>query len=252
MRFVLLSGMLILAGLVTIGSDNKATTLSDYENLSTAMAKVTPSGVNSASYTPSNSPQACPTTDTWQAATNLPPTPNDAVCQCMVQNLTCVAKSGLSADSITTQFNYICDPAQGNNCGGILANGTTGVYGAFSGCNDTERLSYAFNQYYLNQTATNTQNTSPCDFSGTAQKVAPKLASSCKAIVSQAGPAGTGSITSTPTGGSSTGSGSNSGTSSTSKAAAVILSVPAFDFGILKLAAYVTSAILVGAGMVLL
>ncbi|KAF6219347.1 hypothetical protein HO133_005172 [Letharia lupina] len=239
-------------GLVTIGSDNKATTLSDYDNLSTAMAKVSPSGVNSASYTPSNSPQACPTTSTWQAATNLPPSPNDAICQCMVQNLTCVAKSGLSEDSITTQFNYICDPAQGNNCGGILANGTTGVYGAFSGCSDSERLSYAFNQYYLNQTATNTQNTSPCEFSGTAQKVTPKLASSCKAVVSQAGSAGTGSITSTPTGGSSTGSGSSPGTTSTSKAAAIILSVPTFDFGILKLAAYVTSAMFVGAGMVLL
>lgn len=244
--------MLTQTGLVTIGSDNKATTLSDYDNLSTAMAKASPSGVNSASYNPSNSPQACPTVSTWQAATNLPPTPNDAICQCMVQNLTCVAKSGLSADSLTTQFNYICDPAQGNNCGGILGNGTTGVYGAFSGCSDTERLSYAFNQYYLNQTATNTQNTSPCDFSGTAQKVTPKLASSCKAVVSQAGSAGTGSITSTPTGGSGTGSGSSSGTTSTSKAAAVILGVPAFDFGILKLAAYVTSAMLVGAGMVLL
>lgn len=170
----------------------------------------------------------------------------------MVQNLTCVAKSTLSEDSITTQFNYICDPAQGNNCGGILANGSTGVYGAFSGCGDIERLSYAFNQYYLNQTATNTQNQSPCDFSGTAQKVTPKPASSCRAVVSQAGSAGTGSITSTPTGGSGTGSGSNSGTSSTSKAAASVVSVPAFDFGILKFAAYVTSAILVGAGMVLL
>ena len=247
------SKVLIQSGLVTIGSDNKATTLSDYDNLSTAMAKVSPSGVNSASYTGSNSPQACPTTSTWQAATNLPPTPNDAICQCMVQNLTCTAKSSLSADSITTQFNYICDPAQGNNCGGILANGSTGVYGAFSGCSDIERLSYAFNQYYLNQTATNTQNTSPCDFSGTAQKVTPKLASSCKAVVSQAGSAGTGSITSTPTGSGSSGGGtSNSGSTSTSKAAAVILSVPAFDFGILKLAAYVISAMLVGAGMVLM
>ena len=170
----------------------------------------------------------------------------------MVQNLTCVAKSSLSDDQIQSEFAYICDPAQGSNCGGILANGSTGVYGAFSGCSPTDRLSYAFNQYYLNQTATNTQNNSPCDFKGTAQKVTPKLASSCKAVVSQAGSAGTGSITSTPTGGSSGGSGSNSGSSSTSKAAAVILTVPAFDFGILKLAAYVTSAILVGAGMVML
>ena len=247
-----LSDMLIQLGLVTIGSDNKATTLSDYDNLSTAMAKVSPSAINSASYSPSNSPQACPTTSTWQAATNLPPSPNEAICQCMVQNLTCVAKSSLSGHSIQDQFNYICDPAQGNNCAGILANGSTGIYGTFSGCTNIERLSYAFNQYYLNQTATNTQNTSPCDFSGAAQKVTPKLASSCKAVVSQAGSAGTGSITSTPTGSGSGGSGSNSGSTSTSKAAAVILTVPAFDFGILKLAAYVTSAMIVGAGMVLL
>ena len=253
--FVTLSGMLTLEGLVSVGSNNKATTLVDYENLSTAMAKASPTGVNAASYTPSNSPQACPTTSTWQAATNLPPTPNDAICQCMVQNLTCVAKSNLGPDKIKQEFDYICDPAQGNNCAGILANGSTGVYGAFSGCSDSERLSYAFNQYYLNQTATNTQNTSPCDFSGSANKVTPKLASSCRAVVSQAGSGGTGSITSTPTGGSSSsgsGSGSTSSSTSTGKSAAVILSVPAFDFGVLKLAAYVTSAMLVGAGMILL
>ena len=250
--FVTLLEMLIREGLVSVGSDNKATTLVDYENLSTAMAKASPTGVNAASYTPSNSPQPCPTTSTWQAATNLPPTPNDAICQCMVQNLTCVAKSNLSPDMIKQEFDYICDPAQGNNCAGILANGSTGVYGAFSGCSDNERLSYAFNQYYLNQTATNTQNTSPCDFSGTANKVTPKLASSCKAVVSQAGSGGTGSITSTPTGSSSSGSGSTSSSTSTGKSAAVILSVPAFDFGILKLAAYVTSAMLIGAGMILL
>ena len=250
--FVTLSDMLTRLGLVSVGSNNKATTLVDYDNLSTAMAKASPTGVNAASYSPTNSPQACPTTDTWQAATNLPPTPNDAICQCMVQNLTCVAKSNLSPDKIKQEFDYICDPAQGNNCAGILANGSTGVYGAFSGCSDSERLSYAFNQYYLNQTATNTANTSPCDFSGSANKVTPKLASSCKAVVSQAGSGGTGSITSTPTGGSSSGSGSGPSSTSTGKSAAVILGVPDFDFGVLKLAAYVTSAMLVGAGMILL
>ena len=247
-------------GLVTIGDDDKATTLKDFDNLSTQIAKVSPSGPNSASYSPTNSPQACPTTSTWQAATALPPTPNEAVCACMISNLTCVAKAGLSDNDIETQFNYICDPAQGNYCGGVTGNGSTGVYGAFSICNSTEQLSFAFNQYYLNQTATNTQNTNPCNFNGNAQKVSPKPASSCKAVISQAGAGGTGSITSAPTAtGSSTGSGSgsgsggsSSGTSSTSKAAAVVLGVPAFDFGILKLAAYVTVAALAGAGMVVL
>ena len=170
----------------------------------------------------------------------------------MVSNLTCVAKSGLSSDSIQSQFNYICDPAQGNNCAGINANASTGAYGAYSMCNSTQRLSFAFNQYYLNQTGTNTQNNSPCDFSGTAQKVSPKVAGSCSSVISQAGAAGTGSITNAPsaTGGSSSGGGS--GSSSSSKAAAGVVTAPAIDFGMIKLAAYVTTAVLVGAGFVMM
>lgn len=241
---------------MSIGSDSKATTNKDYDNLSSMIGKVNPTGPNSASYSPTNQAQSCPTTSTWQAATALPPTPNDAVCSCMVSNLTCVAKSSLSSTQIKEKFNYICDPAQGDNCAGILANGSTGAYGAYSMCSDTERLSWAFNQYYLNQTATNTQNTSPCDFGGAASKISPKLASSCKAVVSQAGTAGTGSITNAPTAtggsGSGSGTGSSSGSSSSSKGAGVVLGVPAFDFGVLKIAAYITSAMLVGAGMVLL
>lgn len=242
-----------ITGLVSIGSDSKATTLSDYDNLKTQLGKVTPTGTDFSAYNPTNSPQACPTQDSqWEAASNLPPSPNTAVCSCMVSNLTCVAKSSLSSDSIQDQFNYICDPAQGHYCGGILANASTGVYGAFSMCNETQRLSYAFNEYYLNQTATNTKNTSPCDFSGAASKVSPSLASSCKAVISQAGAAGTGSITNAPsaTGGSS--GGGSSGSSSSSKGAAGVVGVPELDLGILKLAAYVISAFFVGAGIVMM
>ena len=239
-----------------MGSDNKPTPLADFSSLSMQIAKVTPTGVNSASYNPTNSPQACPTQNsTWEAVTNLPPTPNDSICGCMVSNLTCVAKSTLSSDSIQTQFNYICDPAQGKNCLGVTANASTGVYGAYSMCNATERLSYAFNQYYLNQTSTNTKNTSPCDFSGTAQKVSPKLGSGCGSVLSQAGASGTGAITNAPsaTGGTGSGSGSSSGSSSSSsKGAAGVVGVPAIDFGMIKLAAYVITAMLVGAGFVMM
>ncbi|MCJ1274081.1 1,3-beta-glucanosyltransferase gas1 [Puttea exsequens] len=240
-------------GLVTIGSDKKATTLTDFDNLSTAMASVKPSGPNSASYSPTNSPQACPTTDTWKAATALPPTPNEAVCNCMVSNLTCVAKSSLSDDDVTSQFDYICNPKLGNFCSGVNANGSTGKYGAYSMCSANQRLSFAFNQYYLDQTATNTDNNNPCEFSGAASTVRPKVASSCTSIIDQAGAAGTGTITNAPsvTGkSSSTGSGGGS-SSSSSKGAAVIVGVPEFDFGILKLAGYLVSAMLVGAGVVL-
>ena len=160
-----------------------------------------------------------------------------------------MADRDLSGEDVQSQFDYICDPAQGNNCGGILANASTGNYGAWSMCNATERLSWAFNQYYLNQTATNTDNANPCDFSGQAQSVRPRPANSCRAVISQAGAAGTGSVTDAPT---PTGGSSGPGSSSSSSAAAGVISVPAFDLGILKLAAYVTSAMMVGAGMMLL
>ncbi|KAL9101929.1 MAG: hypothetical protein Q9163_002867 [Psora crenata] len=237
-------------GLVSIGSDDRATTLPDFTSLSSQIAQVTPTGPNSASYTPTNSPQACPTINsTWQAVTKLPPTPNTASCDCMVSNLTCTARSGLSDDDLQSQFDYICNPNLGNNCGGILANASTGNYGAWSMCDATQRLSWAFNQYYLNQTATNTRNTNPCDFSGQARRITPRPASSCAAVVSQAGAAGTGSVTNAPT---PTGGTSGSGRTSSSSGAAGIVGVPAFDFGILKLAVYVTSAIMVGAGLLLL
>ena len=239
-----------IAGLVSIGSDSKVTTRSDFENLSSQIAKVTPSAVNSASYSPSNSPQACPTENqSWEAVPSLPPSPNTAVCSCMVSNLTCVAKSTLSDDAIQSQFAYICSPTLGHNCLGVTANGTTGIYGAYSMCNATQRLSYAFNQYYLSQVASNTQNNDPCDFSGAAQKVSPKIASGCGAVISQAGSAGTGVITNAPT---ATGGSSGSGSTSTSKAAAGVVSVPALDFGMIKLAAYVSTAVLVGAGLVMI
>lgn len=231
-----------------MGSDDKATKLPDFTAFSKQIVAVTPTGVASASYSPTNSAQACPTLgDSWEAKNVLPPSPNEEICGCMVQNLTCTAKADLSDDDITAQFDYICSPKQGNNCGAVTGDPKTGVYGAFSMCKAVDRLSKAFDTYYQDQVANNPQNTKPCDFKGAAQKQSPKLDSSCRAAVSQAGPAGTGVITSVPSG---TGSGSSSATTSKKSAGSVF--VPSFSFGLLQLAAYVTVAVLTGAGMLLL
>ena len=194
--------------------------------------------------------RACPTSDSnWQAATPLPPTPNGQLCSCMLANLTCVAQSSLSTDEVTKLFGQVCNPDLGENCAGFAADGSTGVYGAYAGCNATEQLSFAFNQYYLNQTANNPGNSQACDFGGSATTQSPVAATgACGALVSQAGTAGTGSVTSAPTG---TGSGSSSSTT-THKGSAGMLTVPNFSFGMLQLGLYVTVAALVGAGMILL
>lgn len=211
------------------------------------MADAKPTGVNFADYKPSNSARACPTIGTsWEAVPELPPSPNPELCSCMVRNLTCVANPSLSDKAIKTQFDFICDDRNGENCGGINADASTGVYGAFSMCNVTDRLSWAFNTYYVNQTENNPDNNTPCDFNGAGKIQTPSAPSSCAAAISQAGPGGTGVITSVPSG-----TGSRSSASS-SKGAAGSVKVPSFSFGILPLAAYVMVATLTGAGMILL
>ena len=236
---------------MNVGDDNKATKLGAFSTYSSHIVKADPTGVNSASYNPTNSPHACPTdtlSGAWQANSTLPPTPNEQLCSCMVSNLTCVANADLKDQTIEDNFAYLCDRSIGDYCGGITANGTDGVYGAYSMCNAQERLSWSFNAFYANQTATNPDNTTPCDFKGAAKKQTPKLADSCKALVSQAGGLqGTGTVTSAPTG-----TGSSSGGPTTSKGAAGSITIPRFDFGILQLALYVMVAGMVGGGMVLL
>ena len=245
-------------GLVSIGSDNSATKLPDFTALSTQIAKVSPTGVLSASYNPTNTiARDCPATGvSWDAATPLPPTPNEQLCSCMVQNLTCVAKSSVSTDAIPILFGNACDPRNGANiCDGITHNGTTGSYGAYSGCNATDQLSWAFNAYYQQQLSSNSANTDACDFGGNATTQSPSTPSGvCASLVNQAGGvAGTGTVTSQPSGtGAAGGSGSGSGSASSSKGAAGTVTVPSLNFGVLSWAVYVTAAALTGAGMILL
>lgn len=233
-------------GLVSINGDT-ASKLPDFTSLSSQIAKITPSGVNSASYSPTNTQaRNCPATGTaWQAATALPPTPNADLCGCMVKSLSCVAKPGINVTNVGDLFGTVCG-LQTGVCDGIAANGTTGTYGAYGMCNATEKLSWAFNSYFQKQNS----NPSACDFSGAATtQTAASASGNCQSLLSQAGTAGTGTVTSAPTG---TGGGSGGSSTSTKKAAAGAVTVPHFDFGMLQLGAYVVGAVLTGGGMILL
>lgn len=208
------------------------------------MASISPSSTNMASYTPSNSPRACPAlaSGVWEAKSSpLPPSANPNLCACMMQSLSCVAKSSINADEYGTLFAQVCGYGS-SICQGIIANATTGQYGAYSVCNATEQLSFAFNQYYLSQSKADTA----CNFGGAAMTQASASASgTCGSLLSQAGTAGTGSVTSSPTSG-------GSASHSSSKAAAGNVPIPRFDFGILGLGLYVSLAAMVGAGMILM
>jgi len=233
-------------GLVSV-SNGAASKLPDFTALKKQLALAAPTGVSSAAYVVSNTvAQACPPTGSdWAASSNLPPIANADLCSCMVTTLSCVANTGLTGNQTADLFDTVCGLDK-NACNGITANAKTGVYGAYSMCDPYSKLSFAFNQYYLSQNAAK----DACGFGGKAKTQTASTAASCKALVSQAGTAGTGTVTTIPTG---TGvSSSPSTAASTSKAAAGSLTVPLFNTGVLQLGAYVFAAALAGAGMILL
>jgi len=234
-------------GLVSL-SGNTASKLPDFTALQKQLAKATPTGTAMSAYQVTNTEaQACPPTGSdWAASSNLPPIANADLCSCMVSSLSCVPNTGLSGNKTAELFSTVCGLDK-NACNGITANGTTGQYGAYSMCDGYSKLAFAFDQYYQTQN----QASDACDFGGNAKTQSGSSSSSCKAMLNQAGSAGTGTVTSIPTGtgSSSSSSGSPSGTK---KSAASAVIIPRFDMGLLQLGAYLLTAGLAGAGMILL
>jgi hypothetical protein len=232
-------------GLVKV-SGSTVSKLADFGVLSSQIAQVSPKATASSAYVVTHTvARSCPTVNSdWAASSDLPPIANPQLCDCMVTSLGCVAKSGLSGKDISDTFDYIC--GQDNAaCTGILANATTGAYGAYSMCSASQKLSFAMNQYYSHHSNAATA----CDFSGKAQTQTGTTSSACSPLVSQAGDAGTGTVTSFP---SSAGTTGGAAAASSSTGAAGVLTIPRFDVGLMSLGIYVTAAMMAGAGIVLL
>jgi len=226
-------------GLVSV-SGSSISTLADFGAFSSQIHAVAPTGVNSASYTPTNTVgQSCPPTGTaWLAASSpLPPVPNQSVCSCMTSSLQCTAKASVLSNStaIGALFGTVCGLSP-KSCNGVSRNALTGSYGAYSMCNATDQLNYVLNQYYLSQSSA----ASACDFAGAAQVVkAAGAASSCSSLIASATAAA--------------GSGSTGAASSTTKKS----EAPGVNFGPTfggkyALGGFTLLAIFSGAGMVLL
>jgi hypothetical protein len=217
------------------------------------------SDLNSASYTPTNTAaRSCPTVSAgyWQATNSpLPPSPNVDLCSCMLSSLSCRAASSVAPSDYAQLFYQVCGYNNGAPCKGIIANATTGTYGAYSMCPPVAQLSWAFNAYYMQQN----KAADACKFGGSGTVVSPSPASSCSALLNQAGASGTGVVTNSPTATgnvaevTSNGQTGSNGAASTSKAAASGLVVGAsFGRDGWYLGAYIVGAILTGAGMLIL
>ncbi len=196
-------------GLVSIDGDS-ASTMADYSYLSAAIATVSPSSINSNSFTATNTKtNDCPasTLANWKASTSLPPTPDESICNTLNETISCVVADTVDSENYADLYSYACNLV---NCTDITANGTTGVYGKYSYCGTKEKLSYILNKYY--------EEKGECSFSGSATllsstsslKASSSHATSSAAISSSSG---VGLSSSSSTGASSTGA-SSTGASS--------------------------------------
>ena len=221
-------------------SGDSVKTLADFNNLKTQLGKVHPTGTQMDTYTPTNSPASCPSVGgaDWDAvATPLPPTPNAQLCQCMTDTLGCVVNPSTNPTDYGDLFGYVCGH-EPKACAGIAHNGSTGAYGAYGMCDSAEQLSFVFNQYYKSQGS----SSDACSFKGAAKlQKASSASGACQSLINQAGTAGSGTVTSAPSGGAASSSG-----------AAGINSVPSAESGLLPMMFVMGVALLSGMGMIVL
>ncbi|WWC91420.1 uncharacterized protein L201_006366 [Kwoniella dendrophila CBS 6074] len=159
-------------GMVTISSDgNAVTTSDDFTRLATQYnATAPPNSPAKSSVTAGQT--TCPNESaSLVASNNLPPTPNEEVCNCINQKaLSCLVRSSTanSPTIVGDLLNYACQllgtSTNGTaSCDPIGGNGTAGTYGELSYCSPAIKLSYAMSAYYEFNPID-----SSCDFAGNA------------------------------------------------------------------------------------
>ena len=156
--------------------------MKDFAALQKQVTSATPEGVEQGSYNPTNQAAKCPAIDSsWQANSNLPPTPDEDLCNCMSKSRKCVRKTGLAVSKYEDLFNYICADDKAA-CAAINGNTKAGVYGAYSMCTDGQKLDYVLDAYYNSQD----KGDSACDFNGKAMVQAGSTGSGCGKALSSA------------------------------------------------------------------
>lgn len=130
-------------GLVLVNADGTLTKTEDYKILKQRLNSVSAHSIQLESYDYEEQEVACGKAEVWKATTSLPPTPDKGKCECLESSLECVIA--------TTSFSYEAlkaDILSKVDCHEIESNATTGYYGMFSDCTETQKLSFCANKYY--------------------------------------------------------------------------------------------------------
>ncbi|KAI0374477.1 hypothetical protein BV20DRAFT_1049270 [Pilatotrama ljubarskyi] len=203
-------------GMVTVDGDT-VTPNDDFGRLKAQYSNVTFPTTPSKSDAGSTTFPACPPQNsTWLASNTLPPTPNEAACNCLENIVSCqfTPKTSNTTDIVGSLIDLGCSllSQQGGNCNDISGNGTTGTYGRVAFCDPATKLSFVMSEYYeiTNRAATS------CDFSGnaTVNANAPSSVSGANAAASSCLTSPSATFTPTAPSGSSGSNGSGSSGSS--------------------------------------
>ncbi|CCE83071.1 Piso0_002847 [Millerozyma farinosa CBS 7064] len=150
-------------GIVQENFDGTVTKLIDYDHLKRRLNKARPVRINAKSIVTieNNNPVACqPQSGLWQATSVLPRTPDPGKCECLQSTLSCIVTPYKSLNEYEL-LNEVCTQV---DCSLIQSDASSGEYGKFSDCSARQRLSFAINQYYIQ----NERNPSSCDLGGSA------------------------------------------------------------------------------------
>lgn len=160
-------------GVVEIKGD-KAEKMKNFEALKKAHAKVDPEGVDEDDYNPDLKRETCPDVgEVWKSHSNLPPTPDAELCKCAVAASTCAVSEDVKAKDFGKMFGFVCENDK-EACSAINGNATTGVYGAYSMCDDRSKLTILLGMY-----AENAEGDDACDFDGKAETKSANAQGSC-------------------------------------------------------------------------
>jgi hypothetical protein len=114
----------------------------------------------------------------------------------MLHSLSCIADQNASLSTIYERLDKECKQSR-EMCQGINSNSSSGHYDSFSSCEKGERLSWVLNQAHISSGNDSAACTS---VGGLTQQPTPTflMSNDCQVLLRQAGPSGTGTITSFP------------------------------------------------------
>lgn len=133
-------------GLVEQTSNDEIIPLEDFTVLSMRFQQAQPNKEVKPQYKPITN-ITCKETPKWPASCDVPPSPDRGKCECMQSTLSCISSPFKEFDH-GELFREICSQI---DCHEVEAFGDKGIYGIYSDCSDSHKLSFVLDKYYKSQ-----------------------------------------------------------------------------------------------------